>query len=322
MGRVFVVLMLAWGLSGFVAASAGSQLSEGVGAYWDADYDRAERVLRSIDIWDLSDAEKVLLFKILGATKLAQGDSDGARQAFVDLLEVDPTYELSSTDFAPSVVAVFREAQGELANVFYERGMERYNDGDFGTAVELFEQALKADRNHPMAKEFVVIARERASAAGVAQPQTNPEPQMAEPGAPPITRLTPKHYRLATLEQGERPYVDRGFVFDSIPADYRDAQLVQTANDDKEEHGLNVSLEFERPATLYVAYDQRIRKKIDWLSGFNSTGKVVVISAGSDTAAFDIYSRDVTPGLVSVGPNISKQMRGGVAMYFLFAIPK
>jgi len=326
MRQVLVVLAVVWGTVGFAVASGGNALSQGVSAYWEADYDKAERILRTIDIWDLTDIEKVLLFKVLGATELAQGDSEAAKRAFVDLLEVDPTYELSSSDFSPTVVSVFREAQGELANVFYEQAMELYNDGDFVEAVAMFEKVLETDGNHPMAKEFLVIAKGRAGVTGATSGNKTEGLNSTVSTKPPITRVTPETYRLGTLEKGTQPWCDRPYVLRSIPADYRGAQSVMTANDDRENHGLNLSIDLERPATLYVAYDKRIKdkKKEAWLSSYVMTGRVITVAgpgASTETYDFEVYSRRVPAGLVSLGPNLTSKMKGGVGMYFVFAIP-
>ena len=323
MRRGILILVVVGILAGGGLAFAGGDLSEGVAAYWEADYDRAEQILRTIDIWDLSDPEKVLLFKMLGATKLAQGDRGAAKQAFVDLLEIDPTYELSSSDFSPTVISVFREAQGELANIFYENGMELYNDGKFRDAVGQFEKALDADRNHPMAKEFLVIARERAALTGAAPDDTGKagaDDSGSDPSQPPISQVTPGLCRLGTLELGAQPYVDRGYVFRMIPAEFQGAQLVMTPNEEKENRSFKLSLELDRPATLYVAYDQRVKKPADWLAGWVRTGRVVSIPVGSDTVTYSVYSKRAPKGRALIGPNLTKQMRGGIGMYFVFAI--
>ena len=119
-----------------------------------------------------------------------------------------------------------------------------------------------------------------------------------------ITNLTPSGYEVAYngLNIGAVEFVDRTYIFNSVPSAYRGKTYIKTANDDKGSTGSSfVTFDINRGATVYVAHDDRINPKPSWMSDFIYTGDNLVSSDSSNT--FSLYAKVFVAGTVTLGGN-------------------
>jgi len=106
------------------------------------------------------------------------------------------------------------------------------------------------------------------------------------------------------------PYIDRTYVFTTIPAPLTSTTYIQTANNDKNSTGSTfVSFDVNQPVTVYVAHDDRISTKPAWLNSFTPTGGTLITS---DTE-FDLYSQTFPAGTINLGGN--RESGKGGSMY-------
>lgn len=127
----------------------------------------------------------------------------------------------------------------------------------------------------------------------------------AAPSAPLIRELQPSRYRLETLQPGQAAYIDHGARLAGVPNARVGCSSIQPAFADRDQR-ISITFVLARPARVYVAHDQRLRKKPDWLRNFARTGETWQLSGVDDTGAmanFDVFARDYPAGLVDLGAN-------------------
>jgi hypothetical protein len=115
-----------------------------------------------------------------------------------------------------------------------------------------------------------------------------------------IGGLTPETYRVVTRSDGDSLYIDRDFVFTSIPTELADSRWILTANDDK--YATDTSfIEFylSRPADVIIGYDNSTDTRPAWLSDWTATGYQI---QSSDTH-FMCYQKRFEAGKVVLGGN-------------------
>jgi hypothetical protein len=120
-----------------------------------------------------------------------------------------------------------------------------------------------------------------------------------------ILDLQPSRYRLVALQPGQAAYIDHGARLAGVPTARVGCSSVQTAFADRDQL-VSLSFVLAQPARVYVAHDQRLRKKPDWLRNFARTGESWQVSGVDETGAmsdFDVYVRDYPAGLVDLGAN-------------------
>ncbi|MFQ5610301.1 MAG: hypothetical protein ACE5F8_08545 [Woeseiaceae bacterium] len=97
-----------------------------------------------------------------------------------------------------------------------------------------------------------------ATAAGPSTPGVPVTPD-APTMALSITNTSPATYQWGVLTEGQELYVDRTYVFTSVPATHQSLDYLKTANDDKTASGMPfVSFDVNTPVTVYVAYHTQI----------------------------------------------------------------
>ena len=116
------------------------------------------------------------------------------------------------------------------------------------------------------------------------------------------------------LQAGATVYMDRAYMFTTVPASVQGAAYIQTANDDKAATNVAfLSFTVNQPVTVYVAHDVRITPKPAWLGTFSDTGQNLVTS---DTT-LRLFARNYSAGLVTLGGNT-----GGFSMYSVIVQPQ
>jgi tetratricopeptide (TPR) repeat protein len=96
-------------------------------AYFDADFDRAVRLLRTcLEEADLAPDAQVRLYRLLSFAYIAQNERAQARAAIEQLLTVDPDYTPDPETDRPDYVALVREVRATHAPDDAENGGRRW----------------------------------------------------------------------------------------------------------------------------------------------------------------------------------------------------
>jgi hypothetical protein len=102
-----------------------------------------------------------------------------------------------------------------------------------------------------------------------------------------------------SLADGNQAYVDRQYTYHDVPQALLGSNHIVTANDDKASTGNDfLSFQVSQPTTVYVAHDDRITTKPDWLKGFYDTGLKLTTDV-----AMTVYARVCEAGTVTLGGN-------------------
>jgi serine/threonine-protein kinase len=161
-------------------------------------------------------------------------------------------------------------------------------------------------------------------------PETEPKKSQATPPSttsPPILLITdiPTSYAVGQLNQSHQVYGDRDFRFATVPEEYRDLHYIMALNADKKSQS-SVSFTVNLAVEVFVAHDQQIRKKPDWLSFFRLTGEELAVNEGGEesrVALYDVYVQDFPAGGITLGPNTRPKARGKqMSMYTIFVRPR
>jgi len=96
------------------AAIESDLVKQGIAAYNDLEYPRAIDLLKKALQETLTRDEKIVTFQTLAYAHVALGKHDEAVHDFMNLLEINGSFELDRT-ISPRVRAVFEEARGKVA---------------------------------------------------------------------------------------------------------------------------------------------------------------------------------------------------------------
>lgn len=134
---------------------------------------------------------------------------------------------------------------------------------------------------------------------------------------------TGKASRLQAATTAALVYSDRDFTYTQLPREVAAGLAVATANDDKFAPAEAPYLRFrlDRPAMVYVAYDQRYRQRPAWLKGFQPTNATVSYRAGAAELRLQLFSRAFPAGEVVLGGNLASGEQGNFGMYTVFVVP-
>ena len=120
---------------------------------------------------------------------------------------------------------------------------------------------------------------------------------------------------------GNRYYLDRDYVIQSIPDSLRDAQWIFTAMSDKDgRDSLFLVFRVEQDARVYVAYDRRATSFPNWLvSRFTRTRLAIDVSGPADSLI--VWRADFPAGVVVLGGNRASGAREPRDMYVVLVKP-
>lgn len=115
------------------------------------------------------------------------------------------------------------------------------------------------------------------------------------------------------LELPARLYVDNLNALLEAPDFLLNETYIQTAQADNASVGDDFfSFEVDQPVTVYVAHDDAIQPKPDWLAAFRDTGVDIVIG---ERTTMSLYEKEFSPGKVTLGGNYGF---GQTRMYLVF----
>lgn len=122
------------------------------------------------------------------------------------------------------------------------------------------------------------------------------------------------------LGVGDEQYGDRGYAFTLVPGLVAGAQWIRTANDSKVYTGEVADFVLGADATVYIAHDERIGQKPDWLDDWTSLGDVLQ-NDEQVPVQFRLYQRDFgEDDVVGLGPN-SQTGSYDCGMYTVIVVP-
>jgi hypothetical protein len=107
------------------------------------------------------------------------------------------------------------------------------------------------------------------------------------------------------LQVNDKEFGDRNYLITTLPGDYSGSDWIRSACDSKAYTGTTlVSFTVTADSTVFVAHDDRISTKPDWLtSGWIDTGDNIVDNE-STPVTLSLYSKNVQANTtVSLGPN-------------------
>lgn len=112
-------------------------------------------------------------------------------------------------------------------------------------------------------------------------------------------------YKWDKLAIGKPVYADRDYVYKVVPEAFVGCDYLQSRGDDKTKSEAGwVSFTMSRAATVYVAFDDRLTTKPQWLSTFTETAdKLVFKDTSENRINLIIYRKDFPAGEVSLGGN-------------------
>ena len=129
-------------------------------------------------------------------------------------------------------------------------------------------------------------------------------PQPADRFTSLVSSVVPRNRQDFEPEPGTSIYRDPNILLSEIPSSLHGKTCITTSNSSGDtEQGILVML--EKPATVLIAHDTRIKKKPDWIESFSPTGEVLKaeeVDRGR-TIEFAIYRRTFPRGLVTLGSN-------------------
>jgi hypothetical protein len=109
-------------------------------------------------------------------------------------------------------------------------------------------------------------------------------------------------YRISMVALGEEQYIDRDYVFTQIGS-LGGRQFIQAFNNDKFTVSDSfLSFTLDMPAVIYVAHDDRIATKPDWLLSFTDIGINILNSDNHNPMS--VFQKIFPAGRVTLGGNV------------------
>lgn len=120
------------------------------------------------------------------------------------------------------------------------------------------------------------------------------------------------------LNNGASVYVDRKYIYESVPNIYKGGAFIRTFNDDKFNQSRNFSqFRVTQPVTVYVMHDDRHSIRPSWMNSFYDTGDDVIIKDRGSGRRWksSIFGKNFPAGTVTLGGNYPDRNVGNNSMY-------
>jgi TonB family protein len=151
-------------LSGSLAAQQeANALEEGIGLYWNGEYERTIEVLSSEPLTDMAVGERVEFLRYLALSHIALGDNSKAEAQFVRLLTIDPGYRLDPSMVSPKVIDLFEKSKQDRIDELFAEGKDSYYQERYEEAIETMNKILLLDPQYQLAEEYRQLSAERIS---------------------------------------------------------------------------------------------------------------------------------------------------------------
>lgn len=109
-------------------------------------------------------------------------------------------------------------------------------------------------------------------------------------------------YTPVALTLNARAFSNRGYRWKTLPENLAGHTFIQPRNDDQDVGSTGaefLSFRITESADIFIAHDQRIRKKPDWLTSFSATGLTIETA----DANYDLFVKTFPAGRVILGGN-------------------
>jgi hypothetical protein len=129
--------------------------------------------------------------------------------------------------------------------------------------------------------------------------------------------ISPSSYGVANVMTGDPYYVDASFSVLSVPAEYRGATWILTANGDVNRTSTTrLRFTVDRDVVVFVGYDRNAASAPDWLTqGFVPTGEGPMTTDGA--SPFIMWARDFPAGEIDLGGNSAPGASGAGSNYIV-----
>ena len=138
-------------------------LEEGIGLYWNGEYERTIEVLSSEPLTAMGAGERVELLRYLALSHIALGDNSEAQAQFIRLLTIDPGYHLDPSMVSPKVIDLFEESQKNRIEELFAEGKDSYYEKQYEEAIETMNRILLLNPQYQLAEEYRQLSAEQIS---------------------------------------------------------------------------------------------------------------------------------------------------------------
>jgi len=127
-----------------------------------------------------------------------------------------------------------------------------------------------------------------------------------------LTVTTGRAYEVDYLGVGDTYYIDRTYVIQGIPSEFRGLLWIKTANNDKYgDDSYRLEFDVDRPVTVYVAYDPR-DTAAGWVrEDFTPVGQSIDVS-DVDADVLNLWARDYPAGHITLYGNRASGAGAGI----------
>jgi WD40 repeat protein len=159
------------------------------------------------------------------------------------------------------------------------------------------------------------------SATPTQTPTTTPTPTATPvPLVTNIQVVSGSAYALDILAVDKNVYTDRIYFWTSIPSEFVGQMYLKGRNNDKNRSEVPfLTFMLNQPATLYLAYDNRITTLPSWASDWTATGQTLSATDATGNLVRNVYQKTFAAGTVSLGGNSGTVNN---AMYTVIIVPQ
>ena len=126
-----------------------------------------------------------------------------------------------------------------------------------------------------------------------------------------ITNVVPSNYVVTTFNIGSTIFIDRTYTITDMPSQYQGHQGIRTANNDKDNPGLDFHFTISGGAYIYVCLSKDTQPTTPLLTGFVDTGDDIETT----DQTYSVFRKWYPAGVVSIGPKPG--VGNGYSMYFV-----
>lgn len=142
--KKILILLFLLNTFGFLIMADDIDLQKGIEAYRKAKYQESLNYLRKALKNQLTKDQKKEAYKYLAFNYLAMKNTSLAKDAFLNLLILDPEYEISEDEASPKILKLFQQTKEESKEVIMKMQAERYySEGLTLAKAEDYENAIK-----------------------------------------------------------------------------------------------------------------------------------------------------------------------------------
>lgn len=136
-------------------------LLSAIGLYHDSRFEDAEAQFRRIDPSALGAQEQSRLYLFRGLNFAVLEREHEATESFVDLLAIEPDFDMSQERFGPRERRLFDEARKESSSALYDRAHDLYLLHRDCDALAYLEQARDLDVTNPSVDTLINLVQDR-----------------------------------------------------------------------------------------------------------------------------------------------------------------